>query len=59
MQVNGDADRALIEALQVATRDLLAVALQSLDRVSGIRLQHMRLLIAVHDNPGAASVVLA
>ena len=59
MQVNGDADRALIEALQVATRDLLAVALQSLDRVSGIRLQHMRLLIAVHENPGAASVVLA
>ena len=59
MQVNGDADRALIEALQVATRDLLAVARQSLDRVSGIRLQHMRLLIAVHENPGAASVVLA
>ncbi|MDI9627093.1 MAG: MarR family transcriptional regulator [Acidobacteriota bacterium] len=59
MQLKGEVDRDLIEALQIATRDLLAVALQSLDRVSGIKLQHMRLLIAVHENPGAASVVIA
>jgi DNA-3-methyladenine glycosylase len=54
-----EGDRQLIDALQVATRDLLAVALASLDSADGVRLQHMRLMIAVHENPGAASVLLA
>lgn len=59
MQANTNGHRELIDTLQVATRDLLAVALQSLDAVPGIKLQHMRLMIAVHEHPGAASVVLA
>lgn len=59
MQANGDGHRELIETLQLATRDLVAVALQSLDAVHGIKLQHMRLMIAVHEHPGAASVMLA
>ncbi len=56
---HSEAGQELIKALQEATRDLLAVALQSLECVKGIRLQHMRLMIAVHEHPGAASVTLS
>lgn len=49
----------LIDALQVATRDFLAIALRSLDQVPGLKLQHVRLLIAVHEHPGVASATLA
>lgn len=52
-------DCELVEALQVATRDFLAVALRSLDQVPGLKLQHVRLLIAVDEHPGVASATLA
>lgn len=41
----------LIGVLQRLTRDLVGVAVESLDAVSDIGLAHMRLLFAVHDEP--------
>ncbi|MCH6471939.1 MarR family winged helix-turn-helix transcriptional regulator [Sinomonas terrae] len=50
---------AQVDALQRATRDLLAVAMQSVDEVTELSLPQMRMLFALHDHGTVPSGALA
>lgn len=53
-----DAD-GLVEALQDTTRDLMAVALRSLDAADSVGLRHMRLLLTINDQGETSCTALA
>jgi DNA-binding MarR family transcriptional regulator len=48
-----------IDALQRATRDLLAVAMRSVDEVTDLSMPQMRMLFALHDHGTVPSGALA
>lgn len=48
-----------VEALQRATRDLLAVAMRSVDEATDLSMPQMRMLFALHDHGTVPSGVLA
>ncbi|HKU29735.1 MAG TPA: MarR family transcriptional regulator [Arthrobacter sp.] len=48
-----------IDALQRATRDLLAVAMRSVDEVTDLSMPQMRMLFALHDHGTVPSGTLA
>ncbi|KHL03526.1 MarR family winged helix-turn-helix transcriptional regulator [Sinomonas humi] len=50
---------AQVDALQRATRDLLAVAMRSVDEVTELSLPQMRMLFALHDHGTVPSGALA
>lgn len=52
-------DDALVRALQVMTRDLVAVALASVDAVHGLGLLHTRVLFAIENQENVSGVELA
>lgn len=57
-QIGAD-ENLVVERLQEVTRDLLALALDSLRSPDGLALTHMRLLFAVHDDGESSCVDLA
>ncbi len=52
-------ETALVDALQLITRDLVTLALESVNAGGALGLTPMRLLFAVNDRPGGSCIELA